>query len=67
MLSIDNEETTNSEENKNNTNNQKAFAIEMAKLPTAQQKLLEGIEKTKVKIFFSSHGTRFKKRIGPSY
>ena len=46
MLSIDNEETTNSEENKNNTNNQKAFAIEMAKLPTAQQKLLEGIEKT---------------------
>ncbi len=51
MLSIDNEETTNSEENKNNTNNQKAFANEIAKLPTAQQKLLEGIEKTKVKIF----------------
>ena len=50
MLSIDNEESS-SEENKNNPNNQKAFANEIAKLPTAQQKLLEGIEKTKVNNF----------------
>jgi hypothetical protein len=47
MLSIDQEES-NSDENKSGMNNQKIVANEAAKLPSIQQKLLEGIEKTKV-------------------
>lgn len=47
MLSIDQEEN-NTEENKNSA---KTNANEAAKLPTAQQKLLDGIEKTKVITF----------------
>ena len=48
MLSIDQEES-NTDENKSGMNNQKIVANEAAKLPSIQQKLLEGIEKTKVK------------------
>ena len=46
MLSIDQEES-NTDESKN-TNASKSNTNEAAKLPTIQQKLLEGIEKTKV-------------------